>query len=95
MAQAAAEKKKSERIDARLTADEKAAIETAARLRGTTVRDFVVFSAKKEALRTIREMETLTLAGRSRRIFVEALLRPPKPNLKAMAAARRFKREIG
>ena len=92
MAQAAVEKK-SERIDARLTAEEKSAIETAARLRGTTVRDFVVFSAKKEALRTIREMETLTLAGRSRRIFVEALLYPPKPNARALTAARRFRRE--
>ncbi len=92
MAQVAVEKK-SERIDARLTAEEKSAIEAAARLRGTTVRDFVVFSAKKEALRTIREMETLTLTGRSRRIFVEALLHPPKPSAKALAAARRFKRE--
>ena len=87
--------RKSERIDARLTPEEKATIETAARLRGTTVRDFVVLSAKEAALQTIREHETLTLVGRSRRVFVEALLHPPKPNKKAFAAAKRFRQEIG
>jgi uncharacterized protein (DUF1778 family) len=85
--------RKSERIDARLTREEKETIETAARLRGTTVRDFVVLSAKEAALRAIRENETLSLAGHSRRVFVEALLHPPRPNRKALAAARRFKRE--
>jgi len=94
MTQACLERK-SERIDARVTPDEKSTIETAARLRGTTVRDFVVVCAKEAALRTIREMETLTLAGRSRRVFVESLLNPPAPNEKALAAAKRFKQEIG
>ncbi|MGA9566743.1 MAG: DUF1778 domain-containing protein [Candidatus Korobacteraceae bacterium] len=87
--------RKSERIDARLTPEEKQTIETAARLRGTTVRDFVVLSAKEAAVRTIRENEILTLAGRSRRIFVEALLQSPRPNRKALTAARRFNRENG
>jgi uncharacterized protein (DUF1778 family) len=36
----------------------------------------------------------LTLAERSRNIFVEALLNPPKPNEKAKAAAKRYKREF-
>ena len=85
--------RKSERIEARVTPEEKATIETAARLRGRTLRDFVVFSAKEEALRTIRENEALTLAGHSRQIFVDALLNPSKPTEKALSAARRFKQE--
>lgn len=43
---------------------------------------------------TIREHETLSLNQKSREIFVEALLNPPKPNEKAVAAARRFRGEI-
>ena len=94
MGQASAAKR-TERLDARVTRDEKVTIETAARLRGTSVTDFLVMSAREAALRTIRENEVLTLAERSRRAFVEALLHPPKPNPKALAAARRLKREIG
>jgi uncharacterized protein (DUF1778 family) len=87
--------RRSERLDARVTREEKATIETAARLRGTSVTDFLVASARETALRTIRENELLTLAEQSRQAFVEALLNPPKPNQKALAAAKRFRREIG
>lgn len=93
MAQAAT--KRSQRLDARVTLEEKEIIETAARLRGTSITDFLVMSAKEAAVRTIRESEVLILAGRSRKIFVEALLNPPNPSEKALAAAKRFKREIG
>lgn len=87
--------RKSERLDARVTSEEKEVIETAARLRGTSVTDFLVTSAKEAAVRTIRENETLTLAERSRKVFVEALLNPPKPNEKASVAVNRFRQEIG
>ncbi len=83
-----------QRLDARVTREEKEAIEEAARLRGTSASDFLRMAAKEAALHTIRESETLTLAQNSRRVFVEALLNPPAPNQKAIAAAKRFKREI-
>jgi uncharacterized protein (DUF1778 family) len=38
---------------------------------------------------------TLSLTAEARRVFIEALLNPPKPNEKAIAAARRLKEEIG
>jgi uncharacterized protein (DUF1778 family) len=87
-------KKRDQRLDARVTREEKEAIETAARLRGTSSSDFVRMAIKEAALNTIREYEFLTLAGDSRKVFVEALLNPPKPNEKAVAAARRFRQEI-
>ena len=87
--------KRSQRLDARVTAEEKKTIETAARLRGTSITDFLVMSAKEAALRTIRENEILILAERSRKVFVEALLNPPKPTGKALAAAGRLRQEIG
>ncbi len=87
--------RKLQRLEARVNPEEKKTIEMAARIRGTTVTDFVVSSAKEAALRTIRESEVLVLGEEARKVFVEMLLNPPKPNAKALAAARRWKREIG
>jgi len=87
--------RRSERLDARLTREEKEIIETAASLRGTSASDFVRMVIKEAALKTIREHEVLTLSEESRRVFVEALLNPPEPNAKLIAAARRYRQEIG
>lgn len=86
---------RSERLDARVTREEKEMIETAAGLRGTSSSDFVRMALKEAALKTIREHEVLTLTEESRRVFVETLLNPPKPNAKLIAAASRFRNEIG
>lgn len=83
-----------ERLDARVTREEKRIIEEAACLRGTSASDFLRMAAREAALNTIREHETLTLTENSRRVFVEALLNPPSPNEKAITAAKRYKREI-
>ena len=83
-----------ERLDARVTREEKEMIETAAHLRGTSASDFVRMATKEAALQTIREHEVLTLNEEAKRVFVEALLNPPKPNEMAIAAARRLKEEI-
>lgn len=50
---------------------------------------------RNDALGAIREQELLTLSEESRRVFVEALVDPPKPNQKAIEAARRLRQEIG
>jgi uncharacterized protein (DUF1778 family) len=83
-----------ERLDARVTREEKEMIETAASLSGTSASDFIRMATRQAALNTIREHEVLTLNEEAKRVFVEALLNPPKPNEKAMAAARRLKQEI-
>ena len=84
---------RNERLDARVTREEKEMIETAASLRGTSASDFVRMATREAALNTIREHHVLTLNDEARRIFVEALLNPPKPNERAAAAARRLKEE--
>lgn len=86
--------KRDERLDARVTREEKELIEAAANLRGTSYSDFVRMAVKEAAMNTIREYESLTLAEKSRKIFIEALLNPPKPNERARAAARRYKQEF-
>lgn len=87
--------RRTERLDARLTREEKETIETAASLRGVSVTDFLRMSVKDAAMRVIRENEILVLGERSRKTFVDMLLNPPKPNQRALAAARRLHQEIG
>jgi uncharacterized protein (DUF1778 family) len=52
---------KTERLEARLTPEQKKHIVHAARIKGTSVSAFAVLSADDAAVRTIREREVLTL----------------------------------
>ena len=85
---------KKERLEARLTPEQKKHIEHAARIKGTSVSDFVVLSADDAAVRTIREQEVLTLNERAREVFARALLHPPAPRRRLAAAAKRYKERI-
>ena len=86
---------KKERLEARVTPDQKRLIERAAELRGTTVTDFVVASAQQAAAETIRDFESVKLRHEAREVFVQALLNPAPPNAAAKAAAERYKQRIG
>ena len=84
-----------ERLEARVTSDQKRLIERAARLRGTSVTDFMVAELQEAAVQTIKEFETLQLLDEARDRFVQTLLNPPEPNEAARAAAARYKKQIG
>ena len=86
---------KMERLEARITREQKRIIERAAELRGTTVTDFVVVSAQQAATETIKDFEMLSLRDEAREVFVKALLNPPAPKATARAAARRYKERMG
>ena len=87
--------RKLERLEARVTREQKRIIERAAELRGTSVTEFVVVSAQQAATKTIKDFETLSLRGEARKVFVNAVLNPPAPNAAAKAAARRYKQRLG
>jgi uncharacterized protein (DUF1778 family) len=87
--------RKNERLEARVTPDQKRLIERAAELRGSTVTDFVVASAQQAAADTIRDFETLVLRDQARDVFINAILNPSPPNDAARAAAQRYKTEVG
>lgn len=87
--------RKDERLEARVTPDQKRLIERAAELRGSTVTDFVVVSAQQAAADTIRDFETLVLRDQARDVFINAILNPRPPNDAARAAAQRYKTEMG
>jgi len=83
--------RKEQRLEARITPDQKRLIERAAELRGTTVTEFVVASAQQAAADTIK---VLTLRDQARKAFVNTILNPPLPNKAARAAARRYKAQL-
>jgi uncharacterized protein (DUF1778 family) len=87
--------RKQQRLEARITPDQKRLIERAAELRGTTVTEFVIASAQQAAADTIKDFEVLTLRDEARKVFVNAILNPPRPNEAARAAARRYKAQLG
>lgn len=84
-----------ERLEARLTPEQKQLIERAAELRGTTITEFVVVSAQQAAANTIKDFETLTIRDEAREVFIRAVLNPPAPNQAARAAAARYRAEMG
>lgn len=85
---------KLERLEARITREQKRIIERAAGLRGTSVTDFVVVSAQQAAADTIKDHEMMPLRGEAREKFVNALLNPPAPNAAANRALGRYRRRI-
>jgi uncharacterized protein (DUF1778 family) len=86
---------KTARLEARLTDEQKALFQHAADLTGRSLTQFVVSSAQEMAARTVREHEVLTLSGRDRQVFVDALLRPISPNKRLRQAAKRYKSVSG
>ena len=86
---------KTARLEARLTDEQKALFQRAADLTGRSLTEFVVISAQEVAARTVREHAVLTLSGHDRQVFVDALLRPARPNKRLRQAARRYKSITG
>lgn len=86
MPKATAPAAKRERLIARVSPEQKALIERAARLEGRSVTNFLVHSAQREAERVIREREAMALSPRDSVTFVRALLDPPPPS-EALRAA--------
>ena len=85
---------KIERIEARLSPEQKRRIEYAASLKGASTSDFIVLSANEEALRTIQAHESWTLVGKDRAAFFDARLNPPAPSARMNAAARRYNERV-
>lgn len=80
-----------ERLEARISAEQKALMERAAALEGRSLTDFIVGSAQAAATATIRQHEVITLTARDSAAFVEALMNPPAPNERLREAARRYR----
>jgi uncharacterized protein (DUF1778 family) len=80
---------RAERLEARVTSEEKGLLKEAANAKGVTLTDFVVSSVHEAAVRTLQERNIIELGRRDQQIFVEALLNPEAPNKRLHAAAKR------
>ncbi|MBZ9990113.1 DUF1778 domain-containing protein [Mesorhizobium sp. BH1-1-5] len=84
-----------ERLETRVTADQKSLIEHAAALQGRTVTDFVLTSLQEAARRAIEEHERLELSIRDSRAFVDALVNPKPVNDRLRDTVRRYRQATG
>ncbi|WP_411961469.1 DUF1778 domain-containing protein [Mesorhizobium sp. CO1-1-3] len=84
-----------ERLEARITADQKSLIEHAAALQGRTVTDFVLTSVQEAATRAIEEHQRLDLSVRDSRAFVDALINPQPVNDRLRETVRRYRQATG
>lgn len=79
-----------ERLEARISADQKNLFQRAARLQGRTLTGFVIASAQDAAVRAISDMQTVRLTADESRAFAEALLKPREPSPRLRTAAKRY-----
>jgi uncharacterized protein (DUF1778 family) len=84
-----------ERLEVRVSRDQKALFQRAADLQGKTLREFVVSNLKDGARRTIAESQSVRLNAVDSRAFAEALINPRAPNRNLRNAAARYMKLIG
>jgi uncharacterized protein (DUF1778 family) len=84
-----------ERLETRVTAEQKKLIERAAALQGRTVTDFVLTSVQDAARRAIEEHSQLALSVRDSEAFVDALLNPKPVNDRLRDTVRRYRERAG
>ena len=83
---------KSQRLMARISADQKRLLQRAADIRGQTLTEFVVSAAQEVATRAIVDQEVIELSLRDSQAFAEGMLNPPPVGASLRAAARRYKK---
>ena len=86
---------RSERLEARISSEEKALFQRAADLQGRTLTDFVIASAHESAVKTTAELEAVRLTAADSRAFAEALLHPREPSPELRTAAERYRKMVG
>jgi len=82
---------KRERLEARVTPEQKALLQRAAALEGRSITDFLTDSAQVAAYETIRRHEVISLTARDSATFVAALMEPAAPNDQLRTAAQRHR----
>jgi len=86
---------RAERLETRVTAEQKNLIERAAALQGRTLTDFVLTSVQDAARRAIEEYQQLELSVRDSEAFVDALLNPKPVNDRLRETVRRYREATG
>ena len=78
------------RLEARVSLSLKDKLEKAAAIKGLNLSSFVTNTMEEVATEIISEHEKLKLSLEEQHAFFDALMSPPEPNKKMLAAARRY-----
>lgn len=91
----ASERTRNERLEARISREQKELFQRAAEAQGRSLTDFVIASVHEAAVRAIDEAQAIRLTAEEGRRFAEALLEPREPTDDLRAAARRYIEAVG
>jgi uncharacterized protein (DUF1778 family) len=88
---------RTERLEVRVSREQKDLFVRAAELQGRSLTDFVIASAQEAAIETVRTHDALRVSerDRDRRTFVSALLAPAGPAKTLKQAAKRYRERTG
>src|SRR3954452_20738125 len=78
---------KRERVETRLTSDQKALVQRAAAITGRSVSDFILTSATERAAQIIDSHQVIRLSAEDSLFFAEVVLNPAEPGEALGAAA--------
>jgi uncharacterized protein (DUF1778 family) len=86
---------RAERLEARVTMEQKRLIEHAAALQGRSVTDFVLSTLQDAARRAIEDHSRLMLSIEDARFFADALINPPQANDRLRDTVRLYRAKSG
>jgi uncharacterized protein (DUF1778 family) len=87
-------RRKTSRLEARISVEEKELIKRAADLQGCSLTEFVVRSAQEAARKAVKDHQMMSLTARDTEAFVKTLLKPPAPSKKLKRAAARYEKAM-
>lgn len=85
---------KSERLEARITPEQKHQFQHAADLIGRSITDFAINALQEAAIKIIREHEVISISMSDQKAFIEALINAPEPNQRLLAAKKLFDTKV-
>ena len=91
----AGKRTRTERLEMRISREQKDLFVRAAELQHRSLTDFVIASAREAAIETVRTHDALRVSERDRRTFFSALLAPAAPAKTLKQAAKRYREGTG
>ena len=84
---------KTNRIDLRVSREQKEILETAASIKGVSLSAYLLANCLQIAKADLAEHQKLVLSERDRDLFLSLIANPPKPNQSLVAAMQEFQQE--
>lgn len=82
------------RLEARVSLEQKQLFQKAANLQGRTLTDFIIGALQETAMKIIQDNEILKLTDHDKQIFVKHLLAPPLPNERLRKAVKHYQEKV-